>query len=152
MRVLRDRALAEDVAQQVFWEAHRDMSQFEGRSSIRTWLFRIALHRCQDAIKSRKRRDARFELDDAPGETLPDDAPAADALVDRQRLLAALDECLAHLSPDVRATVLARFQTGMTFEELAESLDAKPDTLQTRVARALPVLRTCLERKGWAHA
>src|SRR3954471_17634887 len=49
LRVTRDATLAEDVTQQVFLEAYRDLDRFEGRSSPRTWLFSIASHRCFDA-------------------------------------------------------------------------------------------------------
>src|SRR5262249_11547038 len=52
---LRDRALAEDVQQQVFVSAFRDLPKFSGRSTVRTWLFAIARHRVLDAAKSRRR-------------------------------------------------------------------------------------------------
>ena len=50
VRTLRDRELAEDVAQQVFTEAYRDLERFRRESSLRTWLLGIAHHRCGDAI------------------------------------------------------------------------------------------------------
>src|SRR5262245_56842664 len=52
---LRDTSLAEDVHQQVFIEAHRDMHRFGRRSTLRTWLFGIAYHRVLDAAKRRRR-------------------------------------------------------------------------------------------------
>lgn len=148
VRNLRDRALAEDVQQQVFIEAFRDLGKFEGRSSLRTWLIRIASHRCQDAIKARRRRHQRIEEQETIIDCI-DPSPDPTARLERSRLLAALDECLAHLSEEVRMTVLLRFQSGLPYAELSELLEAKADTLHARVSRALPVLKQCLESKGW---
>ena len=149
LRVMRDRALAEEVVQQVFLEAYRDLDRFEGRSSPRSWLYGIASHRCLDALKSQQRRSKLIENNEQA--VLDFEDPGAGPLehVDGARLTAALEGCLARLSPDIRATVLLRFQTECTYEELAALLAAAADTLQVRVARALPILRRCLEKKGW---
>lgn len=149
MRVVRAHTLAEDLTQQVFLEAYRDLDRFEGRSSPRAWLFGIASHRCLDALKSQQRRLQLIENDEQAMLDFEDPGPAPVEHVDYARLIAALEQCLQRLSPDVRATVLMRFQTGSTYEQLAVPLGATADTLQVRVARALPVLRQCLERKGW---
>ena len=150
-RALRDRALVEDVVQQVFLEAHRDLDRFAGRSSMRIWLFGIASHRCHDAIRRRNRTRQRIEDDEQAIYTFEDPGANPRDRVHRDQLLSALEACLQGLSPDVRMTVLLRFHGGMTYEEMAEPLAAKSDTLQTRVSRALPVLRRCLESKGWTH-
>lgn len=149
LRVTQNATIAEDVTQQVFLEAYRDLDRFEGRSSPRTWLFSIASHRCLDALRNEQRRAKRLVADDAAADAVAD--PGAGPLdgIDRRRLAAALDDCMALLSPDVRATVLLRFQTGLGYRELVEMLGANADTLQVRVSRALPVLKRCMERKGW---
>jgi len=149
MRVVRARTLAEDVAQQVFLEAYRDLDRFEGRSSARAWLFGIASHRCLDALKRQQRRLQLIESDEQAVIEFEDPGAGPIEHVDRARLTAALEACLKRLSPDVRATVLLRFQTGSSYEELAAPLAATADTLQVRVARALQALRRCLEKKGW---
>jgi len=149
VRELRDRSQAEDVTQQVFLEAYRDLDRFRWRSSPRTWLFSIAYHRCLDALKSQQRRAQRIESNDHAVVEFEDPGDGPIEHADRVRLLAALEQCLTLLSAGVRATVLLRFLTGCTFEEMATRLDAHADALQVRVARALPVLRRCLRRKGW---
>lgn len=140
---LRDRALADDVHQRVFIEAHRDLSKFARRSSIRTWLFGIARHRVLDAMKSRKR--AQAHVDDAATAEAPDPRPRPDERIDDARLRAALVSCLEQLGEHVRTAVLLRFQQGFSFEEMAEVCSEKPGTLQARVTRALPALRECIE-------
>jgi RNA polymerase sigma-70 factor (ECF subfamily) len=150
LRVLRDPAQAEDVLQQVFVEAHRDLMRFEGRSSLRTWLFGIAIHRCQDALKANRRLSRRIETDEDAVVAFEDPGDGPDGKLERQRQLADLAKCLGALSSDSRLAVLVRYQLGMSFDEMAVKLKAKSDTLQARVQRALPVLKRCLERKGWS--
>jgi len=150
VRALGDRALAEDVAQQVFLEAHRDIGRFERRSSLATWLKGIASHRCKDAVKSRKRREHRLRRDDIAALHAVDPAAVPAERVAQAQLFAALEDCLQELSGDVRMSVVLRFQSGMTYEEMSEVLEAKADALHARVSRALPVLKRCLEAKGWA--
>ena len=150
-RVLRDRALAEDVLQRVFIDAYRDIAGFQGRASFRTWLIRIAGHRCLDAIKSSKRRRIVEMSGLQAVADMVDPAPSPAERLDQSRLIAALESCLQILSAEVRMTVLLRFRMGLSYEELSVTLDARPGALQARVARALPALKDCLEDKGWAR-
>lgn len=154
VRILRDPVLAEDVMQQVFLEAFRDHDRFRGQSSRRTWLFGIAVHRCLDTLRSRRRAAGRSEpladRDEDP-EMAELEAPGRGPfeLLSQVQRLAALQECLAVLSPESRATVLLRFTTDMTYEQMTSHLSASQDALQMRIARAMPALRECLENKGW---
>jgi RNA polymerase sigma factor (sigma-70 family) len=145
-QLVRDDALADDVHQQVFIEAYRDLDRFEGRAAARTWLFAIARHRCLDALKAERRRAGRrAEEDEAAGAT--DAAPPPSERLDRARLAVALEECLGELAPAVRTAVLLRYQEGFSYEDMARICRDKPGTLGQRVARALPVLRRCVERR-----
>lgn len=146
-RFLVDRVLAQDVLQQVFLHAYRDIDRFQGRSSLRTWLLRIATHRCQDALKSRTRQRVAYDPDAIGGAIDPGRIPVEH--VEQSRLLEALEECLQELPDDVRATVVLRFRSGISYQEMSGSLDATAQALQARVARALPTLKRCLEGKGW---
>jgi len=142
---LRDATLADDVQQQVFIEVYRDLPKFNGRSTLRTWLFAIARHRVLDAAKSRHRVQAHIEPEDAT--SVPDLRPSPGEQLDDQRLVEALVECLDKLPEDVRNVLLLRFQQGFTFDELSEIFGEKPGTLQAKVTRALPVLRACIENR-----
>jgi len=96
-----------------------------------------------------RRRNRRF----GPIEETPDPpAPggnAEDRLAERS-VSRALGDCLRGLAPRVRATILLRFQQGLSYPEIARLSDEKAPALQVRVARALPLLRRCLEEKGMA--
>ena len=141
---LHDAALADDVHQQVFIEAFRDLPRFAGRSTVRTWLFGIARHRVLDAAKARARGHARVELDSFAD--APDPRAAPDEQLDDQRLHELLVACLDSLDEKSRNALLLRYQQGFTFEQMAAICREKPSTLQVRVARALPILKERLRR------
>lgn len=138
-----DPQLAEDVRQQVFVEAYRDLPRFAARSPVRGWLFAIVRHRCLDATKSFRRWGLRYKnelpLASEIGETEPGDE------IDRSRLARMLERCLSVLAPAAREAVLLRYQQELSYDEAAEITGDRPGTLQQRVARALPALRRCVE-------
>jgi len=135
--------LAEDVQQQVFIEANRDLSRFAGRSTLRTWLFAIAKHRVLDAI--RKRRRERVLLGPKDAGVVPDPDWTSDERLDDERIYNALIECMQSADLSIQAMVLLRFQRGFTYEELAAVLGARPDAMRARMKRALPALRARME-------
>ncbi len=148
-QMLPDTDLAEEVHQMTFVQAYEGLGRFARRSSLRTWLFGIAHHRCLDALKISRRRERRFELRaELPERPVPGGS-AEDRLTALSRVRD-LARCLRELAPRARDAVLLRFQEGITYEEMAKLSGERPATLQARVARALPVLRRCLERKGEA--
>ncbi len=148
LRVLRDEEAARDVLQQTFLEAYRDLPSFGGRSSVKTWLITIASHRALDCVRARRRSERRLVDDEGLEERGDEQAPSVQALLDGPREVRALEECLAQLTPEVRAALLMRFQQGLRYDEMARGTGERVGTLHMRVTRALPVLRSCLESKG----
>jgi RNA polymerase sigma-70 factor (ECF subfamily) len=152
LRVLRDPVLAEDVLQKVFLEAYRDLEHFEGRAKPSTWLFGIACHRCQDALKARQRLVKRITMDETAVLAFEDPGRGAHTQLEQQQQAAALEACLDTLPAETRMVVLLRFGLGMSYEDIAPVLGTKADTLRTRVERAKKILKRCLIRKGWNDA
>lgn len=140
---LRDPVLAEDVHQQIFIEAYRDLPRFARRSSLRTWLFGVARHRVLDAAKARTRARGHFEQVEV--RDTPDLRADPGTSLDDARWCEAMMLCLDRLNEHVRTALLLRYQQGFTFEEMAEICRESAGTLQARVARALSGLRTCIE-------
>ena len=138
----RRRALADDRAAPLLKASYLDTR--EGR---RPRCSGVAHHRCLDALKARRRAALHFqESPELPeGESR---APTAAEGIDQRRREHALEACLGELSAEVRAAVILRFHDQMTYEAMAEILGEKPATPGARVARAMPVLRRCLESKG----
>ncbi len=144
-----DPDLAADVHQLTFVQAFEGLGRFARGSSLRTWLFGIARHRCLDALKMGRRRRARFEsTDEVPERPATDEAPE-ERLAARD-LTRALERCLEELPLAVRTAVLLRYQEGLAYPDMASVCRDRPATLQARVARALPVLRRCIEQRGFA--
>lgn len=157
-----DPQLAEEVRQQSFVEAYRDLPGFGGRAPVRGWLFAIVRHRCLDASKAQRRWSRRYK-NPLPGEPDGDarsrggpisqsqsgammlDAAELTDRLDRPRLAGVLERCLAALAPAAREAVLLRYQQELSYDEAAEVTGERPGTLQQRVARALPVLRRCVQ-------
>jgi RNA polymerase sigma-70 factor, ECF subfamily len=151
LRMLRNRSSAEDVSQQVFLQACRDLGHFKRRSSLATWLYQIAKNRCLDAIKAQRSTDRYIDRDCEVSDKATDvSAAAPDALLDHKRRLLWVQECLQELPPDAARTVRLRFQDDLSYEEMGVIMNANPATLNQRVLRALPLLADCLQRKGWA--
>jgi RNA polymerase sigma-70 factor (ECF subfamily) len=145
-RLLRDPTLASDVQQAAFEQAYRDLPTLQDTQRIRGWLFRIATHRALDAAKRRRRFYRRFVAEEhGPA---PEAAITAPTSLENAEAARALEDCLSQLEDRLRATVLLRFKEEMSYEEMAEVLDEQATTLRKRVARALPVLKRCLEGKG----
>lgn len=145
--VLGDPALADDVLQTVFVQAFRDFAQWSGRSSLRTWLFAIARHRCLDALRTTRRLARRFLGSDCLDDSR-DPRPRPDERLVRRAELEALERALKILKPKIRIAVLLRFHEGLSYAEMAEVCGEAAPTLQARVARALPLLRRHIEKNG----
>lgn len=137
--------LAEEVRQQVFVEAYRDLPRFAGRSPVRAWLLGIVRHRCLDALKATRRWGLRYKNELSRDHEL-DDTELGDQL-DRSRTARLLADCLATLAPAAREAVVLRYQQELSYDEVAEITGDRPGTLQQRVSRALPVLRKCIEAR-----
>ena len=146
-RHLRDETLAEDVHQQCFVQAWEDLPRFSRRSSLKTWLFSIANHRCMDAAKSRRRLWNRIESPAVLPEA-EDPSPRAEEVLQGNMVGRALNECLKVLAPAAQTAVTLRYTEGFTYEQMAVICGEKAGTLQARVARSMPALRNCLEARG----
>jgi RNA polymerase sigma-70 factor (ECF subfamily) len=148
-QMVADDDLAQEVHQMTFIQAYEGLARFGRRSSLRTWLFGIARHRCLDLLKADRRRRSRFDpLDHAPDLPGPG-ANAEDLLAERSRARL-LADCVRSLAPRARDVLLLRFQQGLSYPEIARLSAEKAPALQVRVTRALPLLRRCLEAKGVA--
>ncbi|MGH2900365.1 MAG: RNA polymerase sigma factor [Solirubrobacteraceae bacterium] len=152
VEILRDQTRAEDVAQQVVLEACRDLDRFERRSSLHTWLRRIAKHRCLDELKKRRSAAKYVETEGDVVVDAADGGPGPEARLDDAKLRAALEECLQELPAATAETVRLRFQDeDLSYEEMALVMNTQASTLNQRVIRALKALEECLARKGWAR-
>ena len=130
--VVHDSALAEDIAQEAFLAAIRNLDRFDRRRPFGPWLHRIVVNRAIDAARARTlRREA--ELVDGAAAELDAEPP------DRAMLGA-----LAVLPPDQRAVVVLRHLLGYTPGEIAQLLDLPRGTVNSRLRRGLDAIRDAL--------
>ena len=138
-RLLSDRALAEEVTQEVFVKVISRAYQYDGRAEVSSWLFAIAANACRD----RRRRDRRATV--VPLDGLPEPTARGDgietALLDRERR-ESVRRALAALSEEQReALVLARYH-GMPYAEIAGVLGISVGAVKTRIFRAVETLKS----------
>ena len=130
-RILGRRADADDVAQEAFVAAFAKLDGFEGRSSFRTWITRIAINRALNVIRDEKRRTQLWTEALEEGET---DSTTSQIL-----------HALSQLSNDRRIVLVMRYWLGCPIDEIAELLSLPSGTVNSRLARALRDVRTYLE-------
>jgi RNA polymerase sigma-70 factor (ECF subfamily) len=147
--LLRARDAAQDTLKLVFLQAFEALPRYEPRTTARAWLFGIARHRCRDTLKGRRFR-LRLVRPEASLPEAPGPAESSERSLLRSELREALRQCLDELPGPAREVVYLRCSAQLSYDEIAELSGELPGTLRVRVARALPVLRDCLERKGMA--
>lgn len=155
-RSVHDPADAADITQDVFLKVFRSIHSFHGDSSLRTWLYRIAL---REASNQRRwwRRHKRQEITlDTPAETADDDAPALCSILattdpspfDHAReseLRVRVESALRDLPEGFRHVVVLREIEGLSYDEIADVLQLRIGTVKSRLTRGRQLLRSSLE-------
>lgn len=151
LRLVRRTQLAEEVAEEVYFQVWRQAPRFDpGRGRPLTWLLGMARSRAIDAI----RREARFQHEALDEETAPVSAPPAesgDELLAVAQGHAQLHRALLLLKPQPRQLVALAFFNGLSHEEIASQTCLPLGTVKSQIRRALITLRDTLGETG-AHA
>ena len=144
LRLLGDRAEAEDVAQEVMLRAWQGISRFQGRSSYFTWLYRIAVNEANRALDKRSRRPPGLSL--GPEELQLPDAPALEPArqAEANELRQALARALAELPPPLRTAIVLRDVEGLSTEEAAEIAGVGQAAFKSRLHQARLRVRTAI--------
>ena len=143
MRLVGDRALAEDLTQEVFIRVFQGLPKFSLRSKFTTWLFQVTKNRVLDELRANERRPrALVALDDAPQlEVL--DAPA-----EQVEMIEALWTAVDGLNTDLKMALLLRDIVGLSYNEIADSLDTTLATVKWRIFKAREEVQLALAREG----
>ncbi len=144
LRMLGNRAEAEEVAQEVFVRAHRALGDFRGDAKLSTWLYAITSRLCLNRLASGERRLTRQGEDALL--RLSDGGPRPDAALERRELETALGRAIAELPEDRRIVVVLRDIEGLSYEEIAQVLELELGTVRSRLHRARADLKEKLER------
>jgi RNA polymerase sigma-70 factor (ECF subfamily) len=140
---------AEDLVQETFLRAYRQIRRYDGRASFGTWLYRIAANCSLDLIRSRKRRQEQQTAVDEDGQELTaavrSEAPEPDRLAFSSELQQLLVPALERLSAVERTAFVLRHYEGMCIEEIGEALGVQAGAAKHSVFRAVQKLRRALE-------
>jgi RNA polymerase sigma-70 factor, ECF subfamily len=153
--ILRNRNDAEDIAQQVFAKIYFSIRNFDSRSSLLTWIYRITVNECYDYLRKRRVRKLVYESDFSAEEVQhletsesADPAEPADCQVVERDLVVKL---LATVSEQARTLILLKEVEGYSVEELAAITGAKENTIKVKLLRTRRKLVKAARRLGYSR-
>lgn len=151
-RYLRDETAASDVVQETFVRVYFKVSRFEPRSSVKTWVYAIALNLCRDFARHRSRRAGDLRLDAEPGpgreSSVPaDQGPLPSEQSERRDRFAFLRKAIDRLPHKLKTALVLFSLEERPQTEVAELLDTTPKTVELRVYRAKKLLREAIGGK-----
>ena len=144
---VKDRHLAEDIAQESFIKAFKSLESFREESAFYTWLYRIAANTSKNYLTSKKRKkeyseseilsseEASVDIFDIPGGDSPEEILAANNL--REMIF----ESLSNLPEDIRTAISLREFEGLSYEEISEVLDCPIGTVRSRIFRGREIIQ-----------
>ena len=155
------RAEIEDVAQEAFIKAYRALPQFRGESAFYTWLYRIAINTARNWLASQGRRpSAPNAIETEDGETFNEtdnltDISTPESMVASREIADTVNAAIEELPEELRTAIVLREIEGMSYEDIAQSMDCPIGTVRSRIFRAReaiasrlrPLLDTDAERR-----
>jgi RNA polymerase sigma-70 factor (ECF subfamily) len=142
-RVVGDRALAEDLTQDVFVRVFQALPRFSLRCKFTTWLFQVTKNRVLDELRARERRPhAVLAIEDAPRLEI------VDPPVERLETIEAVWRAVRELNPDLKMALLLRDVAGLSYNEIADALEITLATVKWRIFKAREEVQQALAREG----
>ena len=141
LRYVRDQDQAMDIAQEAFLKAYRALPRFRGDSAFYTWLYRIAVNTAKNHLAAQRRRPLDIELDlqdseqyDLHAKLKETDTP--EGLTLSQELNETVQRAIGALPEDLRTAIILREIEGMSYEEIAQTMECPVGTVRSRIFRA----------------
>jgi RNA polymerase sigma-70 factor (ECF subfamily) len=143
LRMIGDRALAEDLTQDVFLRVFRGLRGYSRQARFTTWLFQVAKNRVIDEIRAMERRPRTLvAIEDAP------QLEVVDAPIEQSEAIEILLSEVDKLSPDLKEALLLRDIVGLSYNEIADTLDVTLATVKWRIFKAREEVQQALEGQG----
>jgi RNA polymerase sigma-70 factor, ECF subfamily len=143
LRLTGDRCNAEDLTQDVFLRVYQALPGFSSRSTFTTWLFQVTKNRVLDEFRARERRPrAVVNLDDVP--TLS----VVDRPVEEGEAIDGVWRAVRALNPDLKMALLLRDIVGLSYSEIADSLEITLSTVKWRIYKAREEVQLAVAREG----
>jgi RNA polymerase sigma-70 factor, ECF subfamily len=143
LRLVGDRSLAEDLTQEVFLRVYQGLPSFSLRSRFTTWLFQVTKNRVLDELRALERRPRSVvTLDDIPP------LEVVDAPFERAEAIDAVWRSVESLNVDLKMALLLRDVVGLSYTEIADSLEITLATVKWRIYKAREEVQAALAREG----
>ena len=145
---------AEDIVQETFLRAYKQLRRFDGRAAFGTWIHRIAVNCSLDLIRARKRRqeialppaqDDAERIDDRILLNVPASDPSPERSLQSTQIRELLETAMRDLSDMERCAFTLRHHDGLGIEEISRALGVQPNAAKHSIFRALKKLRNALE-------
>lgn len=153
LRMVGNSEDAYDMSQEAFIKAYNSLHSFRGDSKFSVWLYRIVSNVCLDYLRARNRKaTVSLSVENDDGEDveldIADEASSPQVLLDRSLTRDAVRRGLQALPPDHREILLLREIQGLSYEEIADTLDLEVGTVKSRIFRARKKLCAFLVKDG----
>ena len=140
-RYVSDHAEALDVSQEAFIKAYRAIGKFRGDSAFYTWLYRIAINTAKNWLVAQKRRPPASDIDAVDAEQYDMDSRLKDKGTPERELMRdeikhMVYDTIAQLPEDLRTAIMLREMEGMSYEDIAITMDCPIGTVRSRIFRA----------------
>ena len=146
MKILGSPQDAEEVAQDSLLQVFHKIHQFQGRSTFKTWLYKIVHNYCRNRIsKIIRKREVQEAYEEHVREEQPSDSHGSPENVDNK---ARIQEALNHLKPKEKEIITYKFMLGMTLQEISDTLGVGASAAKMRYYRALESFKESYERTG----
>jgi RNA polymerase sigma-70 factor (ECF subfamily) len=143
LRLVGDRSLAEDLTQEVFIRIYQGLPKFSLRCRFTTWMFQVTKNRVLDELRASERRPRAIVcIDDMPP------LEVMDAPLERLEAIDALWRAVDGLNVDLKMALLLRDVVGMSYTEIADSLEITLATVKWRIYKAREEVQLALAREG----
>ncbi|WAA13796.1 RNA polymerase sigma factor SigX [Fervidibacillus halotolerans] len=147
--MVRNRELAEDLVQEVYIRVMKSYDRFEGKSSLKTWLFTIARNVAIDHFRKEQNLKKRiFSRTDWKERKMIDEHPLPEEIAMQNEKIQLLYRSLNECTVDQRTVLIARFIQQLSIMETAEILGWTESKVKTTQHRALKVVRKAMEKEG----
>lgn len=151
LSILKDEAEAEDATQETFVKAALHLHSFQGNASIKTWLFAIGVNQCRQMLRKRKRRQGLSQkLQQLTDRFIGQ--PTPEQLYAHSEANETIWTAVAQLKEKHRLPIILHYVHNLTTHEIAEILETRPGTIQSRLHYGRKKLHACLKQSDFFEA
>ena len=141
-KFLKDYELAQDIAQEAFVKAFKNIEKFRGDSSFYTWIYRIAINTAKNFLSSKSRKSEIYD-DEIMELKLSESAATSENpenILEAEELRSMMMEAIQGLPDDIRTTLSLREFDGLSYEEIAEVQNCPIGTVRSRIHKGREIL------------